>query len=76
MIAEFDFEIVHRPRKSNLVVDALSMLNNFEIEEPGVITKGVKREDLFKGLEQAYEKDKETKMSLENLDTKKGFCVV
>ena len=76
MIAEFDFEIVHRPGKSNVVADALSRLNNIETEELGVVVKGVKREDLFKGLEQAYEKDKETKMILENLDTKKDFCVV
>ena len=26
-LAEFDFEIVHRPGKSNVVVDALSRLN-------------------------------------------------
>ena len=37
---------------------------------------GVKREDLFKGLEQAYKNDKETKRILENLDTEKDFCVV
>ena len=76
LIAEFDFEIVHRPGKSNVVADALSRLNNIEIEELGVVVKGVKKEDLFKGLEQAYGKDKETKMILENLDTKKDFCVV
>ena len=62
--------------KSNVVADALSRLNKIETEELGVVVKGVKREDLFKGLEQAYEKDKETKMILENLDTKKDFCVV
>ena len=42
----------------------------------GIEKKGLKREDLFKGLEQAYEKDKETKRILENLDTEKEFCVV
>ena len=76
LIAEFDFEIVHRPGKSNVVVDALSRSNNIETEELGVVVKGVKGEDLFKGLEQAYKKDKETKMILENRDTKKDFCVV
>ena len=76
LIDEFDFEIVHRPGKSNVVADALSRLNNIETEELGVVMKGVTREDLFKGLEQAYEKDNETKMILENLDTKKDFCVV
>ena len=76
MIAEFDFEIVHRPGKSNVVADALSRLNNIETEELGVVMKGVKREELFKGLKQAYKKNKETKMILENLDIKKDFCVV
>ena len=76
MITEFDFEIVHRPGKSNVVADALSRLNNIETEELGVVVKGVKRENLFKDLEQAYKKGKEAKMILENLDTKKDFCVV
>ena len=51
MIAEFDFEIVHRLGKSNVVADALSKLNTVETEELGVVVKGVKRKDLFKGLE-------------------------
>ena len=38
--------------------------------------KGIKREDLFKGLEQAYKNDKETKRILENLDAEKDFCVI
>ena len=75
-LAEFDFEIVHRPGKSNVVADALSRLNNMEVQELGTVKKGIKREDLFRGLKQAYEKDKETKMIVENLDTKKDFCVI
>ena len=57
LLAEFDFEIVHRPRKSNVVADALSRLNKIEVQELGTMKKGVKREDLFKGLKQAYKKD-------------------
>ena len=76
LLAEFDFEIVHRPGKSNVVADALSRLNKIEVQELGTVKKGVKREDLFKGLEQAYKNDKETKRILENLDTEKDFCVV
>ena len=37
LIAEFDCEIVHRHGKSNVVADALSRLNNIEIEELGVV---------------------------------------
>ena len=49
-LAEFDFEIVHRPGKSNVVADALSRLNHIEVQDLGVVKKGMKREDLFKGL--------------------------
>ena len=76
LLAEFDFEIVHRPRKSNVVADALSRLNKIEVQELGTVKKGVKREDMFKGLEQAYKNEKEKKRILENLDTEKDFCVV
>ena len=71
-LAEFDFEIVHRLGKSNVVTDALSRLNNLEIQDLGILKKSVKREDLFKGLEQAFKKDKETKRILENLDAEKN----
>ena len=50
-LAEFDFEIVHRPVKSNVVADALSRLNNIEVQDLGAVKKSIKREDLFKGLE-------------------------
>ena len=76
LLAEFDFEIVHWPGKSNVVADALSRLNNMEIEELGIVKTGMRREDLFKGLEQAYKNDKETKRILENLDKQKDFCTV
>ena len=47
-LAEFDHEIVHRFRKSNVVADALSRLH---VVECGVASKGHCRGDLFKGLE-------------------------
>ena len=67
---------MHRPVKSNVVADALSRLNNLEVQDLGIVKKGVKREGLFKGLEQAYKNDKETKRILENLDAEKDFCVI
>ena len=73
MVAEFDFEVVHRPGKSNVVADALSRLIAVDY---GVASRGISREDLFKGLEHAYQKDKETKKILENLDVHKEYNVI
>ena len=73
MLAEFDFEVVHRPGKSNVVADALSRLNAMKC---GAASGGHHREDLFKGLEQAYKNDKETKMIMQNLDVHREFCVI
>ena len=70
MLAEFDFEVVHRLGKSNVVADTLSKLNTVEC---GITSKGHHREDLFKGLEQAYKNDKETKRILENLTQRRIF---
>ena len=72
-LAEFDFEIVYRPGKSNVVADALSWLN---VADCGTTFKVYQREDLLKGLEQAYQKEKETKRILEGLDEQKTFQVV
>ena len=58
MLADFDFEVVHRPGKSNVVADALSKLNAVQC---GVASRSHNMEDLFKGLEQTYKNDKETK---------------
>ena len=72
-LAEFDFEIVYRPGKSNVVADALSRLN---VAECGTSSRVYHREDLLKGLEQAYKNEKETKRILEGLDDQKDFQVV
>ena len=73
MLAEFDFEVVHRPGKSKVVADALSRLNAVQC---GAASRGHHMEDLFKGLEQAYKNDKETKMIMQNLDVHREFRVI
>ena len=47
-LSVFDFEVVHRPGKSHVVVDALSRLS---IVQVGTASRGHHREDLFRGLE-------------------------
>ena len=69
-LAEFDFEIVYRPGKSNVVADALSQLNGADC---GTSSRVYHREDLLRGLEQAYNKEKETKRILEGLDDQRIF---
>ena len=69
-LAEFDFEIVYRPGKSNVVAYALSWLN---VADCGTTSRVYHREDLLKGREQAYQKEKETKRILEGLDEQKTF---
>ena len=73
ILAEFDFEVVHRPGKSNVVADALPRLTAIECE---TASRGHHREDLFRGLEQAYKNDKETNMIMLNLDVHREFCVI
>ena len=51
MLAEFDFEIGHRPGKSNVVADALSRLH---VVECVTASRGHHRKTCFKGLEQVY----------------------
>ena len=53
-----------------MVADALSRLN---VADYGTSSRVYHREDLLKGLEQAYKKEKETKRILEGLDDHKGF---
>ena len=73
MLAEFEFAVVHRLGKSNVVPDALSRLH---VVECGMASRGHHRGNLFKRLEQAYKKEKETKEIWDNLDANKEFCVV
>ena len=56
-----------------MVADALSCLGTVQV---GVASRGHHREDLFRGLEQAYKKEKEIKEILENLGAHKDFCVI
>ena len=53
-----------------MVADALSRLGTTHV---GAASRGHHREDLFRGLEHAYEKEKEIKEILENLDATLGF---
>ena len=73
MLAEFDFEVIHRPGKSNVVANALSKLNAVQC---GAASGGHHREYLFKGLEEVYKNDKETNMIMQNLDVHREFCVI
>ena len=50
LLAEFDYEIVHRPGKSNVVADALSRLNKIESEELGIVKKGSKKGRPVQGI--------------------------
>ena len=54
-------------------MDALSRLN---VVDCGTTSKGYHKEDLLRGLEQAYKMKKETKDILENLDEQKDFCII
>ena len=45
VLAEFDYKMIHRPGKSNVVADALSRLHTVEC---GAIVRGYSREELFK----------------------------
>ena len=56
-----------------MVVDALSRLSAVDY---GAASRGISREDLFKGQEQAYHKDKETKTIMENLDVHREYSVI
>ena len=47
MLAELNFELAHRPGKSNVVADALSRLSAVQCRTS---SRGHHREDLFKGL--------------------------
>ena len=48
-LAEFDFEIVYRPGKGDVVADALSRLH---VVDCGTASMKFSQEDMFKGIEQ------------------------
>ena len=56
-----------------MVTDALSRMNAVD---GGTTSRGYHREDLLRGLEQGYKREKETKEILENLDEQKDFCII
>ena len=56
-----------------MVADALSWLN---VADCGTSSRMYHKEDLLKGLEQAYKTEEETKRILEGLDDQKDFQVV
>ena len=72
-IAEFDFEIVHRPGKSNVVADALPRLNTLEC---GLIASEQHWERQWKNLIKDYKKDSKTNEMLENIEAYPGFIVL
>ena len=61
-IAEFDFDIVHRLGKSNVVADALSRLNTLEC---GLTASGQHWEKQWKNPIKDYKKDSKTNEMLE-----------
>ena len=72
-LAEFDFEVIHRPGKSNVVVDALSRLYQMECFTISELEMAPK---LLKVLKKDYEQDEETHKFLENLGSYPQFKVV
>ena len=57
-LSEFDFEIVYRLGKGNVVADALSRLH---VVDCGTTSKAFSWEGLFKGIEHANRKEKRNK---------------
>ena len=73
MLAEFDFEVIHKPGKSNVVADALSRLYMVEcltISEVQVDSK------LLRKLEEEYAQDEESKAIFESPDRHPRFKVL
>ena len=56
-----------------MVADTLSRL---QVVDCGTASKGFNWEDLFKGIEQAYKEEKETKRILERRDDQKDFLII
>ena len=71
-IAEFDFNIVHKPGKSNVVADALSRLN---VLDCGVTTSAQHGDQLWKNLSKEYKKDAKTNEMFEKIEAYPGFTI-
>ena len=71
-IAEFDFEIVHKPGKSNVVADALSRVHTVECGVTASVQQG---EKLWKNLSKEYKKDEKTNEKFENIEAHPGFTI-
>ena len=56
-IAEFDFDVVHKPGKSNVVADALSRLN---VLDCAATSSGQHMDNIWKNLSKDYKKDEKT----------------
>ena len=72
-MAEFDYRIVHRPEKSNVVANALSRLS---VANCGTTSGGKSGLEMFQGLEQQYQKDEKTKEILQNIERYPEFCTL
>ena len=71
-IAEFNFEVVHKPGKSNVVADALSRVN---VLECAATSSGQQLDDTWKNLSKEYKKDEKTNEMLERIEAYPGFIV-
>ena len=71
-IAEFDFDVIHRPGKSNVVADALSRLN---VLECAATSSGQHVDQTWKNLTKDYKNDDKTNEMLEKIEAYPGFTV-
>ena len=71
-IAEFDFDIVHKPGKSNVVADALSRLNALDC---GVIASAQHWDRIWKNLSKEYKNDTKTNEMFGKIEAYPGFII-
>ena len=64
-VSEFDFDIVHRPGKSNVVADPLSRLNTLEC---GLTASEHHWEKQWQNLIKGYKNDSKTNEMLKNIE--------
>ena len=72
-IAEFNFDIVHKPGKSNVVADALSRLNTLDC---GVTTSVQHGDKSWKNLSKEYKNDKTTNEMFSKIEAYPGFTIL